>query len=95
MDLSASNLLVWRLIAQGRPLSAAQRESAVLLRQQLCAAPWSSADEREWAQILVLRLELLLLGPAKAPTMPGKLSRLPQDASSLQGDSDLCLNRQR
>jgi hypothetical protein len=69
MDLSASNLLVWRLIAQGRPLAAAQRESALLLRQQLCDAPWSNADERDWAQVLVLRLELLL-GPAKAPTMP-------------------------
>jgi hypothetical protein len=77
MDLSASNLLVWRLIAQGRPLSAAQRESALLLRQQLCDAPWINADEREWAQVLVLRLELLLLGPAKAPPRPVKLTVLP------------------
>jgi hypothetical protein len=45
---------------QGHPLSAAQRESAAALPKQLCIAPWTSAEDRNWAQILVLRLELLL-----------------------------------
>jgi hypothetical protein len=61
IDLSASSMLVWYLQSQHRPLSAAQRDTAVLLRQQLCEAPWISGEERNWAQVLVLRLELLLL----------------------------------
>jgi hypothetical protein len=60
IDLSASQLLIWRLLLQGQPLSAAQRESAAALEEQLCAAPWTSGEERNWAQVLVLRLALLL-----------------------------------
>jgi hypothetical protein len=60
IDLSASQLLIWRLLLQGHPLSAAQRESAAALEEQLCAAPWATAEERNWAQVLVLRLALLL-----------------------------------
>jgi hypothetical protein len=93
MDLAASNLLVWRLIAQGRRFSAAQRESVLLLRQQLCDAPWSSADERDWAQVLVLRLELLLLGPAKAPSRPVKLSGLPPGRDGTPGGRVLLARR--
>jgi hypothetical protein len=60
VDLSASSLLVRYLRCQGRPLSASQREEAVALQKQLCAAPWTSAEERNWAQVLVVRLALLL-----------------------------------
>jgi hypothetical protein len=60
VDLAASSLLVWYLQCQGRPLSASQREEALALQKQLCAAPWTSAEERNWAQVLVLRLALLL-----------------------------------
>ena len=62
IDLSACHLLIWRLLIQGQPLSTAQRESAAALEKQLCAAPWATAEERDWAQVLVLRLALLLLG---------------------------------
>jgi hypothetical protein len=60
VDLSASSLFVRYWQCQGRPLSAAQREEAGALQKQLCAAPWTSAEERNWAQVLVLRLEMLL-----------------------------------
>jgi hypothetical protein len=60
VDLSASSLLVRYLQGQGRPLSASQREEAVALQKQLCAAPWTSAEERNTAQGLVVRLALLL-----------------------------------
>jgi hypothetical protein len=60
VDFAASSLLVGYLQCQGRPLSASQREEAVALQKQLCAAPWTSAEERNWAQVMVLRLEMLL-----------------------------------
>jgi hypothetical protein len=81
IDLPASSLLVWRLQAQGRPLSAAQRESAAALRRHLCDAPWTSGEERNWAQVLVFRLELLL-GRRKAPATPEKLSGSCKEATA-------------
>jgi hypothetical protein len=60
VDLSAYSLLVRYWQRQGRPLSASQREEAMALQKQLCTAPWTSAEERNWAQILVLRLDMLL-----------------------------------
>jgi hypothetical protein len=60
VDLSASSLLVRYLQGLGRPLSASQRATAAALQKQLCAAPWTSAEERNRAQGLVLRLAVLL-----------------------------------
>jgi hypothetical protein len=74
VDLPASSLLVLYLELQGRPLSASQRESAADLQKQLCAAPWASAEDRQRAHGLVLRLELLL-GP-KAGLPGGREDRL-------------------
>jgi hypothetical protein len=60
VDLPASSLLVRYLQGLGRPLSASQRDWAAALQKQLCVAPWTSAEERNRAQGLVVRLALLL-----------------------------------
>jgi hypothetical protein len=60
IDLHASGLLIWHLENQGHPLTPEQRASAAALRTQVCDAPWTSAEQRSRAQILVLRLEMLL-----------------------------------
>jgi hypothetical protein len=86
VDLCASRLLVEHLQSKPRPLSPLQCAAAAALQKRLCGVRWSTAEERSAAHLLVLQLEVLL-GSAKASTMPAKLSRLPQDASSLQGDS--------
>jgi hypothetical protein len=87
IDLPASSLLVKHLQSVGHPLSTLQRAAAGDLKQRLRAAPWQTPEERTVAHILVLHLELLLLGREKAPSMPGKLSTVPQDATGQSGRS--------
>jgi hypothetical protein len=58
-DLPACERLAGELEASA-PLTAAQCEAAGALQGWLCAAAWATAQQREQAQVLVLRLALLL-----------------------------------
>jgi hypothetical protein len=71
VDLAAISLLVGFLQSQSRPLSAAQRESAAAMQRRICAAPWATAEDRNKAHGLVLRLALLL-GEKEVPANHGR-----------------------
>ena len=62
-DLAQVDLFVQELEAGMVPAGFADRFSAARsLIEQFCNVPWQSKDEREQAQVLVLRLELVIDG---------------------------------
>jgi hypothetical protein len=59
LDLCACERQVKGLEDCTLPLSAERRRHAAALKDRLCGAAWSTAQERERARVLVLRLMLL------------------------------------